>query len=377
MNILLSTCIRTNLSIVPNNNYYIVGKIAGQSYYRVPKEGMLILKMTNHAACTPQKICKDLGMESEEVLSFLNEMMDLGLIMELDGARQYDLQKYKSNTIVTKVVNFLFCRVTFIAVIGCLAGLLIFSHDFRHLVVRNNVLIFEQYPGINLFIVTIISVLLTSFHELGHYLAAKKYEVPVKFNLSTRLYILVIEAKMNGIWSVSRESRYVPLLGGMYFDLISGLLCAFIIEVGSSTILDDMFSTAIILIVTQFLFQFAIFFRTDLYFIVVNFLQIDGLQSRVKDVLRGRKTERFAIAYTMLAFIGTLTFMAYFIFIFFNSVHQEVQLFYYNLVQNDIILKLDSIMGLGVIGLTAGVTFLIILKRIMHYMRSTRGISKY
>lgn len=231
--------------------------------------------------------------------------------------------------------------------------------------------IITNLPGINLLIVSIISILLTAFHELGHFIAAIKYDIPVKFNISTRLIILVVEAKMNGIWSVPQKSRYIPLLGGAYFDIITFWISTVIVSLNPPSIIINICEVCIIFIITQFLFQFAIFFRTDLYFIIINFLHIDGLQSKVKSVLSGKNKLPYSIIYTVIAILGTISFIIYFITILSNSIYEEITLFYENLSSNLFLIKLDSLIGIGVISIMIIFTLTIIIKRLIDYKRST------
>ncbi|VYU68040.1 hypothetical protein [Clostridium tertium] len=66
----------------------------------------------------------------------------------------------------------------------------------------------EDKIGINMIIFFLISWSLTFIHELGHFLSIIRLNINVKFNLSLRLVWLVVEADINGLWSVSREKRY-------------------------------------------------------------------------------------------------------------------------------------------------------------------------
>ena len=56
-------------------------------------------------------------------------------------------------------------------------------------------------------------------HELAHLIAARAVGVNSRMGISHRLWYLVAETDLTGLWSVTRNQRYLPMLAGMIVDL--------------------------------------------------------------------------------------------------------------------------------------------------------------
>src|SRR5215471_17865569 len=72
-----------------------------------------------------------------------------------------------------------------------------------------------------------ITTLVTVFlHELAHLVAARAANVSSRMGIGTRLWVLVAETDMSGIWLASRRQRCLAFLAGAALDAVmaSGLL---------------------------------------------------------------------------------------------------------------------------------------------------------
>jgi hypothetical protein len=156
-----------------------------------------------------------------------------------------------------------------LAAIGLLAGR-------PALFPRASDLFFLDTPARSLAALTVIIYTLAAAHEGCHWLAARAEGVDARITVSRRLYFLVLEIDLTGLWSLPRRRRYGPLLAGMAFDtflLFALLLARFGDGVGWWRLGD--FGSRVLAAVTfvqvaALMSQFWIFVRTDVYALLVT-----------------------------------------------------------------------------------------------------------
>jgi len=105
-------------------------------------------------------------------------------------------------------------------------------------------------------------------HEVAHQLAAARYGVRSRISVSRRLFVIVYQTDLTGLWGLSRRQRTVPISAGMISDAaILGLLllAALYLLEGTPPLLLSLTRALILLKVTALVFQIEVFMRTDVY----------------------------------------------------------------------------------------------------------------
>lgn len=143
------------------------------------------------------------------------------------------------------------------------------------------------YPeaGINALLLAVLAWTLWLLHELAHLLAVRARGGIGALSISRRFYFLVAQTDMSDIRSIPRRERYAPYLAGMTFDM-SILLAGLVLEIAGVGRGVPAMLTYIVGV--QLVFQLAIFLRTDLYFVVTNWLRTGNLTQDARDILRDR-----------------------------------------------------------------------------------------
>jgi hypothetical protein len=132
-------------------------------------------------------------------------------------------------------------------------------------------LFFGQLPGI-------------LFHEAMHTLAGRRLGVRTRLRLGNRLHMLVFETHLNGLWSVPRRRRYLPLLAGMVGDVLWwSALTILAWLTGFGYLLALALSTLLRLV-----WQFYFYLRTDVYQVLVTALGCVDLHRTTKEYLANR-----------------------------------------------------------------------------------------
>jgi hypothetical protein len=135
---------------------------------------------------------------------------------------------------------------------------------------------FLDTPARSLAALTLITYALAGAHEGCHWLAARAAGVPARITIGRRLYFLVLEIDLSGLWSLPRRRRYGPLLAGMAFDavVLLGLIAARYGDAAGWWRLGDdagAVLTAITFVeIAALVSQCWIFARTDLYAVLIT-----------------------------------------------------------------------------------------------------------
>jgi len=148
---------------------------------------------------------------------------------------------------------------------------------------------------------TLMSLLTMAFyysvlfiHEMAHLLAARAIGVGSRLGISHRLWTLVAETDMSGLWGVPRQRRYLPLLAGPLIDATSAALLILVlfsqrrgwlaIPSGAIRLLPAM----LLVYLLSLLWQCFFFVRTDFYFVIANFFNCKNLMGDTEAYLRNR-----------------------------------------------------------------------------------------
>jgi len=129
-------------------------------------------------------------------------------------------------------------------------------------------------------------------HEFGHFMAARAVGLQARFGIGHRLWYLVAETDLSGLWSIPRRRRYLPLLAGMLLDALTAsalLVGLFASEVGWLTPAPLLLTIARALVLRYLLtiaWQFYFFVRTDLYYVLTTSLRCTNLMQDTEDYLR-------------------------------------------------------------------------------------------
>ena len=130
-------------------------------------------------------------------------------------------------------------------------------------------------------------------HEAFHALAGRRLGLPSSLSIGRRLYFIVFETSLDGLVTVPRRQRYLPMLAGMLADSIAvaGLTCAAAVtrHPDGSQPLAGAFCLAIAFGTTlRIVWQFYFFLQTDLYHVAATALRCNDLQLAARRTLRNR-----------------------------------------------------------------------------------------
>lgn len=156
---------------------------------------------------------------------------------------------------------------------------------------RNALLETENLTAFSLF-VSFCAVFTTFLHELGHVVGARAAGISSRVGFGNRLWILVAETDMTGVWSLPPHRRFLPILAGPIVDLVSAAMVLLLLfaratgwlELGGTAIRALQASFWIYLL--RLLWQCYFFLRTDFYFVLATATGCRNLMGDTEDYLR-------------------------------------------------------------------------------------------
>jgi hypothetical protein len=272
------------LSLQKEANAYVVGNADIGDFYQFPVLGVQILDMIrsgDNAAEIKSRLSAD-SVETVDVDGFLHQLIDIGFIypqaqhqtaqekLRLSAhasRRTFNVDPRLARAVFSLPTLALYSTVVLYAVLDAIQNPALWPSA--------NAFYFETNRTPLLVIVLILSVLLTTMHELGHMLAAARQGVKPRYGIGNRLWNIVAESDLTGVLALPKSRRYLPMFAGLLVDVLSLALLtialdvllrrdagAFTIQVVQVLVLETMIGMA---------WQFNVFVKTDIYFVLCNF----------------------------------------------------------------------------------------------------------
>lgn len=162
----------------------------------------------------------------------------------------------------------------------------------RSLMARPSDFFFPEHRALSWVIFTIVAYITILVHEMGHLVAARSVGVSSRMGISNRLWYLVAETDLTGLWGVPKGQRYLPFLAGLLIDTVSSAMLVLLLFARDQKWLElSMFTVRLIraMVLSYWLriaWQFFLFVRTDVYFVIVNFFNCRNLLKDTEGYLR-------------------------------------------------------------------------------------------
>ena len=184
------------------------------------------------------------------------------------------------------------CRpAVLLAGLSVVAAALALAASDPHLLPGSSVLVVRR----DLSVVSLASfafVLLgVAVHEVAHLVVARAAGVPARFGVSHRLWVVVAETDMTGIWMASKRARYAAFLAGPLVDAVSASLIVGVLWaqaqgwLGLTPFEVQMVGLGLMLYLLRLAWQCFVFVRTDFYYVAVTAFNCKNLLVDTQDFL--------------------------------------------------------------------------------------------
>ena len=288
------------LSIQKEGDFYLVGNSDLGDFYHFPPEAVKILGLLK-AGETAGAIRSRLAADNEEPLDveeFVEHLTSIGFIhpehQKDHLAQRHILAKAQDRrrtfNVDPRIAQALFSPTAWL----CYGALVLYvmASAIRHPELRVDFSAFyiETNRTPLLILLLALSILQTMIHESGHMLAACRYGIKCKYGIGTRLWTIVAESDLTGILTLPRQQRYLPMLAGMLADIVSIAVVTILIQClqhyGASDFTIHVMRAFVLEIVVGLPWQFNIFVKTDIYYVICNYIGHPDLDRDARIYLR-------------------------------------------------------------------------------------------
>ena len=267
-----------------------VGRADVDGYVVLPAEGAGLLRRLEEGL-TPGETAdwyeRTYG-ERVDIDGFLDDLDQLGFLRDPDEAPRSALPVRWE-----RLARMVFSP----AGAGCLAAALLASAIAMlrspELVPGYHDLFFTHYMTVLELVTFLGQFPLILLHELAHALAGRRLGLRTRLSVDRRMYYVVFVTEMDGLVTVPRRKRYVPMLAGMLTDLLVLAVLIIVADVtrqpdGALSLAGNVALAFAYMTLLRLAWQFFFYLQTDLYFVIVTVLGCVDLQGTARTVLRAR-----------------------------------------------------------------------------------------
>lgn len=278
------------LTFLDDGDEVTVGRPDIESYSVLPADGAALLRQLADGmspAAAAQWYSAEYG-EQVDIEEFLEVLDEFGFLVAVDGTRAEEAPvrwRRLGVALFSPVAGVCYAALAAVAVVLMWRDPVLAPH-YRNLFFTDSLVLLQ----LGVFFGQLPLILV---HEAAHALAGRRLGLNSSLSIGRRFYFLVFETSLDGLVTVPRRRRYLPILAGMCAD---GLIVAALTIVAAATRVEDGSLSAVGRVCLAFAFvtvlrvvwQFYLFLRTDLYYLVTTVLGCNDLQTAAGQLLRNR-----------------------------------------------------------------------------------------
>jgi len=276
----------------PDGADWIVGRPATGEFVSLPVVAITILDaLRDGDTVAGAKRRADLTHTQDvDALDFVGTLLELGFVAEVDGEpvpeeppRPPSLRRLRPAH-----VGWLFRApaLTLLAALVC-AGFA--AAAARSGIPGSSALFALREPGLNLLLLTAISLAILALHEFSHLAAARAAGVAAWLGWGTRMFFPVAQTTVPGLWLAERPLRIRVFVAGMVADLVVFSCCSLGDCATSLTgLAHRVLAQTSLIALLGIAQQFAFFMRTDVYYVIAELAGCKNLFADATGHLRYR-----------------------------------------------------------------------------------------
>lgn len=306
----LSRLVLHELVVRQEGDDHIVGRMASGVFVSLPPVGVQAIELIQQGLPLSEVRTR---LPAVDVDAFAADLLDCGFVAEADG-HLIDGEPPPPHLprLQARHVRWLFtwpAAVVWLATVATAVVTLI-----RHPELLPNHVDFFWLPGTSLPLIagTAVACVTITAHELAHLAAARAINVPARVSISTRLHHIVAQTDVSGAWAAPRRQRYVVYLAGIAMDLLIAAVA--VLLMATTTTLDAFLAVVVLTVTLSVAWQFEVYLRTDLYFVLQDLLRCGNLHEDARRYLRGKGADNRRVRwYAWFMATGTVVALAAFV----------------------------------------------------------------
>jgi hypothetical protein len=270
-----------------------VGRVDTGVFVALPTEGVVLLELLSTGLSVAQvrgRFAERFGTEPD-LEEFLEGIGECGFVAAVDGQTTGPAPAEQAATgglrllgnVPSHRVAWLLAppmRVLYWAIWVAAPVLVLFEPEL--LPQPSDALVFDQVLASSLFLAVVGWTLLLC-HECAHAIVARALGCTGWLSISRRLYFLVAQTDVSGVRAAPRNRRYAAFLAGMTWDMAVVVGCLVVQLAGGAG--QQLVRAVVYMLALALLFQFLVFMRTDVYYVLANWLRLGNLMEDTRHVV--------------------------------------------------------------------------------------------
>jgi hypothetical protein len=251
-----------------------VGRLDQGEFVVLPADGGALLRQLVDGRTSEQAAEWYLTTYGEpiDVADFINDLGELGFL-RAPGEPLPSVAPVRWQ----RLSRALFSPVAGVAYLVLVAAAVIAMVRSPVLVPNYRNLFFTHYVSVLMVTLFVTQMPMILLHEAAHALAGRRLGLRSRLSIGRRLYYLVFQTTMEGLVSVPRAKRFLPILAGMLTDV--GVLAALTLVAamtarpdGTLSLVGGIALAMAYMTLLRLLWQCSFFLQTDVYYLVVTVL---------------------------------------------------------------------------------------------------------
>lgn len=267
------------LSIRKDKKHYIVEEPISGDFFELPEIGVDAIKRLEQGeelVTIEQALKNSYPDEEVDIIDFVEQLVDLGLVQEVDGVHvKKELSKSSSRSggflwipqsVGRLFFNGMMSKVYLLLLITNIIILILNPELFPH---YKDIFLFDSMV-LNILVYLSISLVLILIHEFGHILAIRSHELPAKLSIGNRLIFIVFETDLTQAWKLDPQKRNTLYLAGISFEQIILFVSFGVMLLFPNAGMTGILGIIVLDIFIKFIYQCCFYMKTDVYYVVEN-----------------------------------------------------------------------------------------------------------
>jgi putative peptide zinc metalloprotease protein len=284
----------------------VIGLPERDAFIAIPLEALVVLDALAEGRTIGecQESYRERYGETPDLESFLEELAAKGFVASADGvesgvaatlaavrpvAPRHHFASFPESW--AKAIFSKQAMCASFALIGVASGMIV---AYPSLLPGWRTLFFERHVTAAVLLLMATGLVATFLHEMAHLVAARAQGVLCRMSLGSRLWILVAETDMTGVWSLPRHKRFLPILAGPLFDSTSASLLVLLLFahrqgwLAMTPLIYQLVSAVLMGCLLRLLWQCFFFVRTDFYYAYATAFNCKNLMADTQAFLRSQ-----------------------------------------------------------------------------------------
>jgi hypothetical protein len=290
----------------------VIGRVDTGVFLALPPDAVELLDAlaAGETVGRTQEIYREKHGETPEMAEFLEFLQNKGFVRPAGGIESPaadaagpaqgsvpagpQQRRYHFSNIPQSVARALFgpAGLTFAALVVALAVVAVFRAPV--IFPRRGSIVFTHDKTLMMLCLVLLGYATVFLHEMGHLVAARALGVSSRLGIGRRMWMLVAETDLTGLWSVPKRQRYLPMLAGPLVDLTSAaamllvLFAAYQQWISLKIPILELLTAMCFVYMMRLIWQCFFFVRTDFYYVIANLFGCKSLMQDTQIYIQNR-----------------------------------------------------------------------------------------